>query len=172
LPQRREVLADGRPMELGGRAFDVLVVLIEANGTVVSKDEPISRVWPGRIVEENNLHAQIKILRKALSDRDLIRRAPRLSGCKSSLPGSTTEPACGCHRIGRFTRFDNTISPPSPVKGSVSAKAGATPPCIAFRASCCTSDSSVEILAHSVSFRWRSANNSFSEATHRGGNDG
>ena len=58
LPQRREVLADGRPMELGGRAFDVLVVLIEANGAVVSKDELMSRVWPGRIVEDNNLHAR------------------------------------------------------------------------------------------------------------------
>src|SRR4051794_29767381 len=73
LPQRREVLADGRPMELGGRAFDVLVALIEAHGAVVSKDELMRRVWPGRIVEENNLHAQIKALRKAFSDRDLIR---------------------------------------------------------------------------------------------------
>ena len=73
LPQRREVLADGRLMELGGRAFDVLVVLIEAHGAVASKDELMSRVWPGRIVEDNNLHAQIKALRKAFSDHDLIR---------------------------------------------------------------------------------------------------
>ena len=60
LPQRREVLADGRPIELGGRAFDVLVVLIEASGAVVSKNELMSRVSPGRIVEDNNLHAQIR----------------------------------------------------------------------------------------------------------------
>jgi DNA-binding response OmpR family regulator len=40
-------------MELGGRAFDVLVVLIEANGTVISKDELMRRVSPGRIVEDN-----------------------------------------------------------------------------------------------------------------------
>jgi DNA-binding winged helix-turn-helix (wHTH) protein len=39
LPQRREVFADGRLMEFGGRAFDVFVVLIEAQGAVVSKDE-------------------------------------------------------------------------------------------------------------------------------------
>src|ERR1700730_12822126 len=39
LPQRREVFADGRLLELGGRAFDVLVALIEAQGAVVSKDE-------------------------------------------------------------------------------------------------------------------------------------
>ena len=63
--RRREVLADGRPLQLGGRAFDVLVALIEANGAVVSKDELMSRVWPGRIVEDNNLHAQIKALRQA-----------------------------------------------------------------------------------------------------------
>jgi len=73
LPQRREVLADGQPMELGGRAFDILVVLIEAHGAVVSKDELMRRVWPGRIVEDNNLHAQIKALRRAFSDHDLIR---------------------------------------------------------------------------------------------------
>jgi predicted ATPase/DNA-binding winged helix-turn-helix (wHTH) protein len=60
-------------MELGGRAFDVLVVLIEAKGAVVSKDELMRRVWPGRIVEENNLQAQVKALRKAFADRDLIR---------------------------------------------------------------------------------------------------
>src|SRR6516165_1085172 len=73
LPQRRKVLADGRPLELGGRAFDVLVVLVEADGAVVRKDELMSRVWPGRIVEDSNLHAQTKALRKALSDHDLIR---------------------------------------------------------------------------------------------------
>jgi DNA-binding winged helix-turn-helix (wHTH) protein len=38
LPHRREVLASGRPLELGGRAFDVLMALIEASGGVVSKD--------------------------------------------------------------------------------------------------------------------------------------
>jgi TolB-like protein len=73
LPHRREVLANGRPIELGGRAFDVLLTLIEANGAVVSKDELISRVWPGRIIEEGNLRAQIRALRIALGDPDLIR---------------------------------------------------------------------------------------------------
>jgi TolB-like protein/Tfp pilus assembly protein PilF len=73
LPHRREVLADGRPIELGGRAFDVLMTLIEANGAVVSKDDLISRVWPGRIIEEGNLRAQIRTVRIALADQDLIR---------------------------------------------------------------------------------------------------
>src|SRR5262244_3648135 len=72
-PLQREVLADGRPLPLGGRAFDVLVALVEAKGAIVGKDELMRRVWPGRIVEDNNLHAQIKALRKAFSDHDLIR---------------------------------------------------------------------------------------------------
>jgi len=71
---RRELLADGRPVELGGRAFDTLIVLIDARGTVLSKDELMSRVWPDRVVEENNLAAQISGLRKVLgADRQLIR---------------------------------------------------------------------------------------------------
>ena len=73
LPRHREVLADGRPMALGGRAFDVLLALIEADGAIVSKDELMRRAWPGRIVEENNLHAQIGALRKAFATPDLIR---------------------------------------------------------------------------------------------------
>src|SRR6195256_4257841 len=74
LPRRREFLIEGRPVELGGRAFDVLMALIEASGAVVSKDALMHRVWPDRIVEENNLQAQISALRRALgADRDLIR---------------------------------------------------------------------------------------------------
>ena len=74
LPQRRELRADGVPVTLGGRAFDVLVVLTEARGALVTKDEILSRVWPDTVVEENNLVVQISTLRKALgSDRDFIR---------------------------------------------------------------------------------------------------
>src|SRR6267378_8470013 len=74
LPHRRELLAEGRPLDLGGRAFDVLMALIEVSGAVVSKDALMKRVWPNRIVEENNLQTQISALRRAFgADRDLIR---------------------------------------------------------------------------------------------------
>jgi DNA-binding winged helix-turn-helix (wHTH) protein len=74
LPHRRELLADGRPIKLGGRAFDVLMALIEARGAVVAKDALMARVWPDRIVEENNLQAHLSALREAFgADRDLIR---------------------------------------------------------------------------------------------------
>jgi len=74
----RQLLVDGQPVELGGRAFDTLLVLIDGRGQVLSKDELLRRVWPDRVVEENNLEIQISALRKALgSDRDLIRTVAR-----------------------------------------------------------------------------------------------
>jgi len=74
LPHRRELLADGQPIRIGGRAFDVLMALIEARGAVVSKDALISRVWPNRNVEQNAIQAQISALRDVFgADRDLIR---------------------------------------------------------------------------------------------------
>jgi DNA-binding winged helix-turn-helix (wHTH) protein len=74
LPHRRELLADGQPIKLGGRAFDVLMALIEARGAVVGKDALMRRVWPNRIVEENSLQAQISALRAAFgAERELIR---------------------------------------------------------------------------------------------------
>ena len=74
LPHRREMIADGKPIKLGGRAFDVLMTLIEARGAVVSKNALMARVWPGQVVEENNLQSHISALRAALGpDRHLIR---------------------------------------------------------------------------------------------------
>jgi DNA-binding winged helix-turn-helix (wHTH) protein len=73
VPHCRQLLADGRPISLGGRTFDLLTALIEASGAVVSKDELLSRIWPDRIVEENRLQGEISALRKAFgADRDLI----------------------------------------------------------------------------------------------------
>jgi predicted ATPase/DNA-binding winged helix-turn-helix (wHTH) protein len=74
LPHSGQLLAAGQPVKLGGRAFDVLMALIEARGAVVSKNALMARVWPDRIVEENNLQWQISALRAAFgADRNLIR---------------------------------------------------------------------------------------------------
>ena len=74
LLRRRQLLADGVPVELGTRAFDLLMVLLEAEGALVTKEELISRVWPSVVVSAENLKFQVSALRKALgADRDLIR---------------------------------------------------------------------------------------------------
>ena len=74
LLRRRQLVADGVPIELGTRAFDLLLALLEADGSLVTKEELMSRVWPGIVVAEENLKVQISALRKALGeDRDFIR---------------------------------------------------------------------------------------------------
>src|SRR5438552_2729441 len=66
LPVERRLLVDGQPVNLGARAFDVLVALIERRGTVVTKNELLDVAWPGLIVEQNNLAVQVSALRKVL----------------------------------------------------------------------------------------------------------
>ena len=65
---RRELSRDGIPVRLGSRALDVLFVLATARGNVITKDELLARVWPGQVVEENNLQVQVSALRKALDE--------------------------------------------------------------------------------------------------------
>ena len=65
---RRELFRDEVPLRLGGRALDILHTLIAAKGDVVSKEELLTRVWPGLVVEENNLQVQVSLLRKTLRD--------------------------------------------------------------------------------------------------------
>jgi non-specific serine/threonine protein kinase len=73
-PHHRELRVAGKPVHLGGRAFDLLMVLVEGRGKLVTKDEIFDRVWPRVIVEENTLQVQISALRKALgSDRDALK---------------------------------------------------------------------------------------------------
>src|ERR1700740_3499173 len=74
LLRRRRLLADGVPVELGTRAFDLLLVLLEAGGALVTKEELLNQVWPSVVVSEENLKVHVSALRKALgADRDLIR---------------------------------------------------------------------------------------------------
>jgi DNA-binding winged helix-turn-helix (wHTH) protein len=74
LLRQRRLLADGVPVELGTRAFDLLLVLLEADGALVTKNELLNRLWPSVVVSEENLKVHVSALRKALgADRDLIR---------------------------------------------------------------------------------------------------
>lgn len=62
----RTLLVDGLPVDVVGRAFDVLVCLYEHGGRLVSKQVLLEAAWPGRVVEESNLSVQIAALRKLL----------------------------------------------------------------------------------------------------------
>jgi len=65
-PGERQLVVDGVPAALGGRAFDLLLTLIERRERVVAKSELFETVWPGLVVEENNLQVQVSSLRKVL----------------------------------------------------------------------------------------------------------
>src|SRR5688572_19042832 len=65
-PAERSVSVDGRPVAVGARAFDVLLALATRRDRLVNRDELLEAVWPGVIVEEHNITAQISTLRKLL----------------------------------------------------------------------------------------------------------
>ena len=66
LPAKRQLIVDGEPVALGARAFDLLLALVARADRVVTKHELLDVVWPGLVVEENNLQVQVSALRKAL----------------------------------------------------------------------------------------------------------
>lgn len=65
-PAQRRLLVDGAVKPVTPRAFDLLLLLVQRAGELVGKDEIFERVWPGVIVEENNLQVQIHVLRKLI----------------------------------------------------------------------------------------------------------
>src|ERR1700684_1795721 len=71
---RRELRSRGIAVPLGGRAFEVVTVLVQSASDFVTKDHLMERVWPGAIVGEGTLHVHISAVRKALGqDRAMLK---------------------------------------------------------------------------------------------------
>ena len=68
IPAQRLLFEDGRPLRLGSRALDILIMLIGRAGETVSKEQLIARTWPDTVVEEGALRVHVAALRKALGD--------------------------------------------------------------------------------------------------------
>src|SRR6266851_1620022 len=125
---RRELRAGGVPVPIGGRTFEIIEVMVQSAGELVTKNDLSARVWPGAIVEDNTLQFHISAIRKALgSDRGMLKTASgrgyRLLGawtsrqeCTSSVdsidlepmrspvePFQTNLPAAASGLIGRTT---------------------------------------------------------------------
>jgi Tol biopolymer transport system component/DNA-binding winged helix-turn-helix (wHTH) protein len=66
---RRLLLRNGQPVPVSPKAFDLLIVMVEAPGKVITKQELMERVWPDQFVEEGNLTVHMSALRKALGER-------------------------------------------------------------------------------------------------------
>ncbi len=67
-PAQRVLLAGNSPVQLGSRALDILCLLTERPGELLSKDEIVARVWPDTYVVDGNLRVHVAGLRKALGD--------------------------------------------------------------------------------------------------------
>jgi DNA-binding response OmpR family regulator len=73
-PTERLLLRNGEPVDIGSRAFDLLMALVCARGQIVSKAAIFDHVWPSITVEEGNLRLQMSALRRVLGDeRDIIK---------------------------------------------------------------------------------------------------
>ncbi len=95
---RRDERGDFVSMAMGSRALDVLGVLVERPGDLVSRDAIIAAVWPATVVEDANLNMQIAALRRVLDDG-------RAEGsCIQTIPGR------GYRFIAPVTRGDPTPS--------------------------------------------------------------
>src|SRR5215469_17928571 len=64
--RERVLRGEGKPVPLTPRTFDILLVLVQNSGRVLTKQEIIERVWHNTIVEESNLARQVSTLRKTL----------------------------------------------------------------------------------------------------------
>src|SRR5262245_6704172 len=116
-PVERELRIDGEPVEIGGRAFDLLQVLVERRERVVTKDELLELVWPGPVVEEHNLYVQINTLRKLVGPGAVLTIPGR--GYRFALPVRGELPA-SVQRVALGTstaEFDE-----APTKGNVPAE--------------------------------------------------
>ncbi len=68
LPRQRVLLEMNKPVRLGNRALDILIILVERAGEIVSKEELIAHTWPNTHVEETNLRVHMAALRKVLGE--------------------------------------------------------------------------------------------------------
>jgi len=83
----RSLLKDGAPISLRPRAFDLLAVLVDRAGHLVTKDELLGRVWPKMVVEEAALHVQVSALRKVVGSEAITTVSGR--GYQFTLPVTT-----------------------------------------------------------------------------------
>jgi hypothetical protein len=88
---RRQLRIGDRPAKIGARAFDVLLALIERRERVVGKNELFELVWPGVVVEENNLQVHISALRSCW----VRRRSRRFPGADTASRAEVDAPAGG-----------------------------------------------------------------------------
>lgn len=121
-PAEHLLLCDGKPVALTPKAFDILCVMAQNSGRLLSKDELLKRVWPNSFVEEANLSVNISALRRALGDspdgQGLIATVPKL-GYRFVVPvreiRSESQTETRPHDTGLQASSSETTGPQTPI---------------------------------------------------------
>jgi hypothetical protein len=117
-PAQRRLVADGKLVPLGSRGFDLLLALVARAGRLVSKNELLTLVWAGLVVEENNLQVQVSALRKLLGPGALARSpAAVIASSFRSTGTAQPRPPRRCPRTRRRSRTHRRRRPTSPRAG-------------------------------------------------------
>jgi predicted ATPase/DNA-binding winged helix-turn-helix (wHTH) protein len=114
LVKERLLLESGKPVHLGGRAIEILSILLDRPGVIIPKQELISRVWPNTTVREANLTVHIAALRRILAahgttDRYIVNVPGRGYMFAAGLETGTARPglpAAATRLIGRAGTLD------------------------------------------------------------------
>ncbi|GGF77537.1 transcriptional regulator [Azorhizobium oxalatiphilum] len=123
-PATRSVTRAGAPVRIGSRARDILFVLLETPGTLVTHQALMARIWPDMAVEESALRVHVAALRKALGDSPELRLIVNETGrgyrFAAPVAGIAAEPAAVlapsllpaplCNLIGRGGLVDGLLA--------------------------------------------------------------
>ena len=96
-PSARRLLRAGEPVRLGARAFDLLALLVAERERTLGRDELLERVWPGVVVEPNNLDVQVWALRRAIGTEAIATIPGR--GYRFTLPVQAPPPAASARPV-------------------------------------------------------------------------
>ena len=69
-PRARTVTKQGEPVQMTAKVFDMLLLLVQQRGQVVTKEQFFKTIWPGAVVEESNLSQNVFLLRKLLGEKE------------------------------------------------------------------------------------------------------
>ena len=115
---RRELRILGSVVPIGGRAFEIIEVLVQSAGELVTKDELMNRVWPSTIVNDNALQVHISAVRKALGPHRALLK---------------TESGRGYRLLGTWTSRERAAQPsaspavPAPALSMQTAEGASSP---------------------------------------------
>ena len=122
-PQERVLLADGKSVHLTDKVFDTLLLFIEHNGRLLTKDEMMSSIWEESFVEESNLAKNISRLRKILNTdgveliETLPKRGYRFRADVRKIDGATNLLVNRHLRVKVTQSIENRSEPSAPTDG-------------------------------------------------------